>query len=154
RMWREIKFSIRSLGQSRGFSWVVIVALALGLGVNAASLSVIRGTLLRPVPYENADRIVIVRERLPQLAEMFESLPANGAHYALWKERNQSFDAIGAIRPFEGDLGDGDATERVGGASVTAEVFDIFSAHAANGRLFSSADVTAGDRRVVVVTHG
>src|SRR6476646_7537165 len=90
-LWQDIKYGARMLLKNPGITAIVILALALGIGANSAIFSVVNTVLLRPLPYDQSDRLVFLNEKSPVLDEMSISYP----NFRDWREHNQSFEKIG-----------------------------------------------------------
>src|ERR1044072_5835324 len=103
----DIRFAMRSLLKRPGFSAIVVLTLALGIGANAAVFSEINAVLLRPLPYRDADRVVPLWQNNTKAGNARnETSPAN---FIDWKEPRNSFDARAGIEPFGFSLvGDGE----------------------------------------------
>src|SRR5215471_6019469 len=91
RIVQEIRIAARSVTRSRFVSVLAVVAFALGIGVTTAVFSIFSGVLLTPLPYPEADRIVVVYDTQPACP----TCPASFPKYHDWRERNQVFSAIG-----------------------------------------------------------
>src|SRR5438132_5335813 len=94
----DLRASIRSLARKPGFTTVVVLTLAFGMGANTAIFSVVNGVLLRPLPYSQDDRIVTGWQRAPKRGdEREETSPAN---FDDWSRQSRSFDALGMAEPW------------------------------------------------------
>ena len=91
---QDLQYSLRQLRRSRAFTPVAVLTLALGIGLNTAIFSVIYGVLLRPLPYPEPNRLVLVSER----AEHFPLLSASYQNFNDWRSQSSSFEEFGAIR--------------------------------------------------------
>ena len=146
---KDIRYGIRSLARHPGFTAVALITLALGIGANTAIFSVVNAVLLRPLPYDDPERIVWVWDTLPQLGTAPTSLP----DFLGWKEQNRSFDHLAAF--VSGtmflDAGDGTTDTRVG--LVTPELFSVFHVNPILGRTFTNDETLPGRFRVAVLSH-
>jgi putative ABC transport system permease protein len=126
------------LARRPGFAAVAVLALALGIGANTAVFSVIRGVLLRALPYREPDRLVAIWEsNLKAQAPRERSSPLN---FKDWRDQNQCFENMGAMSGAQATLsGEGDAEVLIG-AAVTTNFFDLFGVKPAVGRGFSAED--------------
>lgn len=144
----DMRIAARALMKRPGFSVVVVATLALGIGANTALFGVFRSVFMTPLPYDQPDRLAFIMEA-PNGGCCG---PASGPDYLDWRERQRTFEEIGAIRHMLATLtGEGEA-ERLQGADVTASVFDVLRTDAALGRLFTEEDQR--EPSVVVLSHG
>ena len=133
-----------------GATAIALVTLALGIGVNTAIFSAVDSILLRPLPFNNPERIVSVWEQTPSLGiQQNQAAPAN---FFDLRNQNQSFEALGAYGPLDINLtGTGDP-ERLDGQLVTANVFSILGVAPALGRTFLPNEDQPGQEHVVVLS--
>ena len=149
-LWQDIRYGVRMLWKNRGVSAIVILALALGIGANSAIFSVVNTVLLRPLPYEESDRLIFLNEKSPVLDEMSISYP----NYLDWREHNQSFEKIGVYNRGSYNLtGSGDP-ERIITAQMSADMFTILRVNALHGRVFTNDEDKPGGTPVVVLSYG
>jgi putative ABC transport system permease protein len=150
RLLQDIRYSIRVLLKSPGFTVVALLTLTLGIGANSAIFSVVNAVLLRPLPYEESERLVFITERSPVLEGMSVAYP----NYLDWREQNGVFDNIGVYRRVGVNLtGNGEA-ERLSGGEVSAEVFNALRAKPVLGRTFLEEEDRPGANPVVVLGYG
>ena len=146
---KDIRYGIRSLARHPGFTVVAVITLALGIGANTAIFSVVNAVLLRPLPFNNPERIVWLWDTQPQLATAPTSLP----DFLGWKEQNRSFEDLAAF--LSGDMfldaGDGTTNTRVG--LVTPELFSVFHVSPILGRTFTDEETLPGRFRVAVLSE-
>jgi predicted permease len=149
---QDIRFSSRMLRKSPGFVLFAVMALALGLGANAAIFSVIDAVLLRPLPFRSADRLVGLWEDASHMG--FPLAPLAPANFVDWKRRNHVFEEMAALR---GDLyaltGNG-TPEQLEGSPVTANLFPLLGVSPILGRNFSAEEDRPGGARVVLISYG
>src|SRR5215467_6368874 len=143
------------LMNTRGFTLLALMALALGTGANTAIFSVVNAVLLRPLPYRDAGRIVAIQELDPQ----GNRIQVTSANFLDWRSQNTVFAHLAAIRSRQSNLAnlanlanDGQA-ERIETAITSANFFDVFGVRPQAGRLFLPADEQAGHALVVVLSH-
>src|SRR5712692_11057540 len=93
-LWQDFRYGIRAAIKNPIFAIILIVTLALGIGADSAIFSVVNAVLLRPLPYAESDRLVILRERSPQLEGMSVAYP----NFIDWREQNTTFENLGVYR--------------------------------------------------------
>lgn len=149
----DLRYAIRMLAKSRGFTAAAVTALALGIGANTAIFSVVNAVLLRPLPYHEPERIVRLYESNPGQNLLFFSVsPPN---YLDWKTETRAFQRIEAFtREQELSLtGSGEPAQMLG-SRLSAGVFPLLGVGPAVGRTFRPEEAQPGASRVVLVAHG
>jgi len=146
---KDIRYGVRSLLKHPGFTALVIVTLALGIGASTAIFSVVNTVLLRRLPYRQSERIVAIQE-VDQHGKRGQVTPAN---FLDWRAQNTVFEQLAAILTRPANLASEDRAERIDLAMTSANFFAVFGAEAQRGRLFIPTDEQAGHARIVVVSH-
>ncbi|MFN2493626.1 MAG: ABC transporter permease, partial [Pyrinomonadaceae bacterium] len=149
RLLKDISYGVRGLLKHPGFTALVIVTLALGIGASTAIFSVVNTVLLRRLPYARADRIVAIQELDPN-GKRGQVTPAN---FLDWRAQNTVFEHLAAILTRPANLASGDQAERIDLAMTSANFFAVFGTEPQRGRLFIPSDEQAGHAPVVVVSH-
>jgi putative ABC transport system permease protein len=149
---RDVRYAIRMLLRHPGFTTIALLTFAVGIGVNTAVFSVFNGVLLRPLPYPDADRITMmwVDNRLQGIKEDIGSYPS----YRDWREQSTSFEHVAAYTGANFTMTGSDEPERLPGAQATANFFSVIGLQPLLGRLYTEAQETPGNDRVVVISHG
>jgi putative ABC transport system permease protein len=146
---QDLRYGARMFLKNPGITAIVIVALALGIGANTAIFSVVNAVLLRPLPYEEADRLVFLNERSQVLDDMSISYP----NFTDWRNQNHVFERIGVYNRNSYNLtGMGDA-ERILTAQVSADLFSALRVNAGWGRVFTNEEDKPGGAPVVVLSY-
>jgi putative ABC transport system permease protein len=143
----DLKFALRQLAKSRGFTLVAVLALALGIGANTAIFSVVYGVLLRPLPFPDQERLLFLSQRSEQLPQMSVSYPT----FVDWRERQKSFTAIGAARSQGFNYIGAGETVRITGAMATHDLFQALGVAPIRGRLFRADEDKPGAERTVLI---
>src|SRR5262245_10846306 len=131
---QDIRYGLRGLWRSRGFTAVAVLSLALGIGANTAIFSLVNAVLLRPLPFPEPDRLVMVWED-PASIGLPRDTPAP-ANYADWKTQNRVFQDMAAMSWRSVNLtGDGEP-ERISAYGVTANFFPLLGVQLSLGRNF------------------
>ena len=147
----DLRYAARALRRSPAFTAVAIATLALGIGVNTAVLGVVNGVLLRPFPFPRADRIVFVREDMPEKG-MF-GMTASPPNYLDWQSQSRSFlDLAAYARNSDPVAGSGDP-EQVEYALTTGDFFRVLGVRPALGRFYGREECAMGRDHVVVLSH-
>src|ERR1022692_4837189 len=132
----DLGHAVRTLRREPGFALPAILILGLGLGGQPAGFSPVTGVLLKPLPYAQPDRLVTIREVIPQIAHLYPSLPVNAYHFVEWRKECRSLQSMSAFIPGTANLtGSGDP-ERVDEAIVSPNVFRVLGVRLAQGRDF------------------
>jgi putative ABC transport system permease protein len=147
---QDIKYGVRMLLKNPGITAIVILALALGIGANTAIFSVVNSVLLRPLPYEEADRLVFLNEKSAVLDEMSISYP----NFEDWRTQNQSFEKIGVYNRSSYNLTGAGEAERIVTGQVSADLFSVLRVNAGLGRVFTNDEDKPGGTPVVVLSYG
>ena len=149
---RDVRFAVRSLRRSRGFTLAALTCVALAIGANAAVFSVVRAVLLEPLPYAQPHRLVMLWGHVP--GEDDDELPASGAEFLDYRERLESFESVAAIvNRYVNLTGDGEP-RRLTAARVSHTFFPILGVQADVGRTFLPEEDRRGNEKVVVLSHG
>jgi putative ABC transport system permease protein len=150
---QDARYSLRVLWKKPGFTFVVVLALGLGIGANSAIFSVVNAVLLRPLPYKDSDQLIWLRETNPSADIKEESLsPPN---YRDWKAQSESFEDMGAFASTRLTLAGGSAEpERLNAAYVTDGFFSVLKAEPRIGRTFIPQEDTPGNGRVIILSQG
>jgi putative ABC transport system permease protein len=149
---RDIRHALRMLIRTPAFSLIAILTFAVGIGANTAIFSVVDGVLLRALPYPEPDRITMVwlDNRREKIKEDITSYP----NYRDWRDQNQSYAHLAAYSETAFALTGAGEPERLYGAQVTTNFFDVIGLKPAMGRLFTSANEIEGQDALVVISHG
>ncbi len=131
---QDLRYGWRMLSKSWGFTAVASLALALGIGANTAIFSVVRAVLLRALPYQEPDRIVLVWTDNPAIQVGFNDLPPNNADVVEWRSQNHVFERLAAFGSRSFNLSGWGEPEKVGGSLVTSELIPLLGVEPMLGR--------------------
>src|SRR5205085_2438233 len=146
---QDLRYGLRMLIKKPGFTAVAIITLALGIGANTAIFSVVNAVLIRPLPYQEPDRLVWWWEQQPQLAQA----PLSPGDFADFQAQNQTFEHVAGIRDTLLTLtGDGPA-EPLRGEIVSANYFAMLGVSPVLGRALQPDDGQKGAPRVAILSH-
>lgn len=148
---RDVGYGLRQVRRNPGFSAVAITTLALGIGVNTAVFSAVDAVLLKPLPFADADRLVMVwlgNTRIDDPPKFFVTPP----EWAAWRRLNAVFTDIAASQPADAVLSGDGMPEDLVGRKVTGNFWTVLGVQPQLGRVFTEAEDTLG-ARVVVISH-
>jgi predicted permease len=151
-MLSDLRHAIRSLAKSPGFTAVAVLTLALGIGACTAIFSIVRGVLLRPLAFHDPERLVLVREVVPDFG--FGSAPVCARHFLAWRERAASFEGLSLLEPNSANLTQVDVPTQLNMMLVSPNLFEMLGVPPVLGRTFASNEDTAGGNLVVVLSDG
>jgi putative ABC transport system permease protein len=146
----DLRYALRQLRKSSGFTLIAVLTLALGIGANTAIFSVIYAVLLQPLPYPEGDRLMILTETDSNQPQISVSFP----DYIDWRRDNTVFEHLAVSRRESFNLSglEGRAPEQISGGLVTASFFKVIGLSAQLGRVFTEEEDRVGGPMVVVIS--
>lgn len=149
---QDVKYALRMLAKAPGFSAIAILTLAVGIGANTAIFSIVDAVLLRPLPFKNPSRLVMLWEGLPEIG--FPKIEGSAPDVALYEREQKSFESIGTFQNKDFDISGGSGEpERITAARVSASVFPMLGISPLIGRSYTRAEDEAR-AKVVVLSYG
>ena len=145
---RDLTYAIRNLHRSPGFTVLTVMIMALGIGANSAIFAVVNAVLLRPLPYHDQSRIVLIDEVLPALTR--EGMPATPQDVLEFQRNSKVFSAVAGFVASNADLTGQEQPERLEGARVSAELFEVLGVQPMLGRGFTRAEDRPGSGVAVI----
>jgi len=149
-MFSDLRFGARMLARTPATTVAAILALALGIGANTTIFSVVHGVLLRQLPYDDPDRIVMIWRDLRKRGGPVDEWAAPG-HYVEWREETSVFESVAVGLANAAILTDGDV-EQVSAGVVSPSYFDVLGVRPALGRVFTAAEEDPNAPRTVVLS--
>jgi putative ABC transport system permease protein len=151
---QDLRFALRQLRKSPGFTAVAVITLALGIGANTSIFSVVNGVLLRPLEFPDADRLVRVwHVPPPKSFPGMTTFAVSAANYLDWERQNHVFEGM-AIYTFHGfTLTGSDKPEQIDACAATAGFFSTLGVQPMLGRVFLPEEDQPGRSNVVVLSH-
>ena len=146
----DLRFALRSLSRTPAFAVVAVLTLSLGIGADTAVFSVVRGVVLRPLPFEQPERLVWVRERTTEGGTM----QAAWGNVVDWRTQSRSFAGIAPFTSGNVLVLGGESPRRGTGAVVGEDFWRVFMLAPHRGRLLQPSDHRLGSEPVGVVSHG
>ncbi len=150
RLKQDLRYAARTLKKSPGFTSVALLALALGIGANTTIFSIVNGVLLRPLPFRDPDRIMMLDEKwLPR----FPHFEATAWDFLSWREQSRAFGQMAAFADVAFNLTGDDRPERISGARVSANLSSLLGVDPVLGRSFTPEEDKDGNARLVLLGH-
>jgi len=149
---QDVRFAIRTLIRQPAFAAVALLTLAVGIGATTAVFSVVNGVLLRPLPYPNADRLVMVFRTVPRYG--FDRSTASYPDFADWRAGARGLARLAAYAPTGMTYVTPDGAERLSGYRVTANLGSVLGVPPSLGRWFTEADDRPEAEPVIVLSNG
>ena len=151
-LWRDLRYGVRMLAKSPGFTAVAVVTLALGIGANTAIFTVANAVLLRPLPFPEPDQIVAIREEVPDFERFIGGRFPPGVNFLFERENLTSFERLSSLQLASQHLTGVEDPERLMSAWTTEDFLSILGARPLHGRLLQEQDLL-DEARVVVISH-
>jgi putative ABC transport system permease protein len=149
----DVRYAVRVFAKAPGFTLVAIVTLALGIGANTAIFTVVNALLIRPLPYADPDRLVMVWQDYRARGGPADEWATPG-NYADWRRETDIFGAIAVLTGWRPTLTGAAEPEPIAGEQVSHEYFGVLGVAPALGRDFTQSDDVPNARRVAIVSHG
>src|SRR5215470_2067645 len=148
-VWQDLRYGARMLLKQPGFTLIATLTLALGIGANTAIFSVVEALLLRPLPYSEPERLMMLSEKSREGARLTATYP----NFADWRARAQSFEGMASIRSEEMNLTGVERPTRLRGRTVNWNFFQLLGVGSQLGRLFDEADDRYGAPRTALLSY-
>lgn len=148
---KNVRYAVRSLVHSPGFALVAILTLGLGIGANTAIFSVISGVLLKPLPYEQGDHLVLIRQATPLASEPDPGIGVN--EYYDYRDQSQDFESLVEYHQMSFDLLERGEPDRVNTGVVSHNFFDVLGIKPIFGRSFLAGDDLPGAEAVLILSN-
>jgi predicted permease len=149
-LFQDLRYGLRVLARSRGFTVVAVATLALGIGANTALFSVINGVLLSPLPFPQPDQLVTLHENKPN----FEGGSVSYPNFRDWQKDNHTFSSVGLARPSQFILTGVGEAEQVSGEFVSSDFFTVLGIKPVIGRTFAEDEEQVGAGPATLISAG
>jgi len=149
-MLKDIRLALRQLLKEPAFTAIAVVTIALAIGATTAVLSLVNGLLVRPLPFRDSQRLVLLLQHFK--SQNLERIPVSPAEFKDYETRAHSFEKLGAFGYTNFNLGGEDRPERITGATVTASVLPLLGVSPIKGRFFQPEECTLGRDDVVIIS--
>src|SRR3954447_9397232 len=143
---RDLRHAARQLRKTPGFSITVILALALGIGATTAIFSLVEGIILRPLPFADPDRLVMLGDHIGDSPR----LPVTAREIEIYTRASSAFSSLGGYDAVGYELSGGDTPQQIDAARLTASVFTTLGVQPALGRVFTMQEETGHQLLAVI----
>lgn len=147
----DLRYALRQIAKSRGFTAVAVLTLALGIGANTAVFSLINALLVRPLPYQQPSHLGLIWERFATMG--LERIPVSAPEYLDLEKEFQSSTDLAAFTFERFNLGGGDVPERISGATVSPSLFPLLGVEPIKGRTFAREEQGQGHDDIIVISE-
>src|SRR5262249_23008055 len=149
-MIKDVQFALRQLLKQPGFTLIAVLTVALAIGATTAVLSLVNALLVRPLPYRDPQRLVLLLQHFK--SQNLERIPVSPPEFVEYEARAHSFEKLGAFGYTSFNLAAEDRPERIAGATVTAGVLPLLGVSPIKGRFFEPQECTLGRDDVVIIS--
>jgi putative ABC transport system permease protein len=147
----DLRYALRQLAKSPGFTVVAVLTIALGIGANTAVFSLINALLVRPLPYQKPSQLVLIWERFA--TQGLERIPVSPPEYLDLEKEFQSSTGLAAFTFQRFNLGGGDVPERISGAAVSPSLFSLLGVEPIKGRTFAREEQGQGHDDIILISE-
>ena len=147
----DLRYAVRQLRKSPGFTITAVLTLALGIGATTAIFTLVYDVLLKPLPYSRPEQLVVMEEQVAEFRDIYPTLPMNANHFTSWQQHSQSFQAMALMEEVSLPLGVGGHPQQIGVLTATAGIFSVLDSAPMLGRAFSPQEAQPGHEHVVVL---
>jgi putative ABC transport system permease protein len=148
---QDLRYGARTLWSRPGFTVVAVLTLALGIGANTAIFSLVNAVLLKPLPFPDAERLVMIWEDASSIG-FPQNTPAP-ANFIDWKTQTNSFEEMAALQTVSYNLTGAGEPQKVAGHAVTANFLPMLGVRPALGRTFTAYEEKVGSNQVAILSH-
>ncbi len=148
-LWQDVHYGARMLRKNPGFTAIAVLTLALGIGANTAIFSVVNAVLLRPLPYQDADRLIALQENSPRVGPVSVSYP----NFLDWRQQSHAFSQMAAVHNLGFNLSGVTQPENIEGLAVSPNFLSLLGVRPFLGRDFLPEEETAGTAPVVLLSY-
>lgn len=151
-LWHDLRYAARSLRRAPRFATTAVLTLALGLGATTVVFSLVDHVVLRPLSYAEPERLIVVREIVDDIRDVYPTLPANASHFLEWRRACSGCEGLAAVRRSSATLtGDG-GPQQLGVVRASANVFPLLGVAPALGRGFRDEEDEPGREGVAILS--
>jgi hypothetical protein len=136
-LYRDIQCAVRQLRKAPGFTFTAILTLALGIGTTTAIFTLVYDVLLRPLPYDHPEQLVVMEEQVAEFRDIYPKLPMNANHFFKWQQNTHSMQSLALMEEGSMPFGAGAHPLLVDVLSTTPGIFSVLNIGPQLGRTFT-----------------
>lgn len=148
---QDFRCALRQLRKAPGFTLTAVLMLALGIGATTAIFTFVYDVLLRPLPYNHSEQLVVMEEQVAEFRDMYPKLPVNANHFVTWQRNSHSIESMAVLKEGSMPLGTGGHPQQVDVLSATSGIFQVVDIAPQLGRAFTAQENQIGHERVVLL---
>jgi putative ABC transport system permease protein len=146
---QDVRYALRTMAKSPGFTAIALLTLALGIGANTAIFSVVYGVMLAPLPYQDSSKLVVLNETTPMVGSVALSYP----NFLDWRTQSHSYSQMAAVTQTGWNMSGGSQPETVQGEAVSPNYLGMLGVRPMIGRDFEPSEEKAGTNRVAMLHY-
>jgi predicted permease len=152
-LFQDARYALRQLLKAPGFALTALLTLALGIGATTAIFTLVYDVLLKPLPYQHPEQLVVMEERVAEFRDLYPKLPMNANNFMTWQKDSHSFQSMAIMEESSMPLGMGGHPLQVDVLTTTPGIFAVLSAEPQLGRSFGTQEAQPGHEHVVVLMN-
>jgi predicted permease len=150
----DLRYAVRQLRKSPGFTFTAVLTLALGIGATTAIFTLVYDVLLKPLPYAHPEQLVVMEEQVAEFRDIYPTVPVNANHFTFWQQHSHSFQSMAVMEEGSMPLGLDGHPLQVGVLNATPGIFSVLASAPQLGRAFTAQESQPGHEHVVVLMDG
>lgn len=150
---QDIRYGVRGLFKQPAFTAIAIITLGLGIGANTAIFSVVNAVLIKPLPFKEPDRLVMIWGFVPQYAQTTDKMPTSAPNYLAVAKESKTFDQLAAFRSWSWQLTGSGEPQQLQGVRVSANFFEAVGVSPIQGRTFVPEEDESNRSPVAIISH-
>jgi predicted permease len=147
----DLRYGLRQLRKSPGFTITAVLTLALGIGATTAIFTLVYDVMLKPLDYSHPEQLAVMEEQVAEFRDLYPTLPMNANHFVFWQQHGHSFQSSALMKEDSVPLGLGGHPLRINVLNATQGIFSVLDAVPLLGRAFSPQEAQPGHEHVVVL---
>ena len=149
-----IRYALRQLRKSPGFTLTAVLTLALGIGATTAIFTLVFDVLLAPLPYAHPEELAVMEEQVAEFRDMYPTLPVNASNFTFWQQNSRTLQSMAVMEEEAAPLGSSSVPQKIGVLRATPGIFSVLEVSPILGRAFTNDEAQQGHDRVAVLMDG